>query len=111
MNISHYAAKNLHDFFRPFGKVLSRPEYKKCFVAVKGMIQAKTVVLSEIGRKASSSILPKTFCEKVGTMLAGITMLAEVQLRKFEGVPLELLIVDESDCQRRHAEKSKGLSR
>lgn len=109
MNVSHYAAKNLHDFFRPFGKVLSRPEYKNCFVAVKGMIQAKTVVLSEMGRKASASILPKTFCEKVGTMLAEIVMLAEVQLRKFEGVPLELLIVDESDCQRRHAEKIKGI--
>lgn len=109
MNISHYAAKNLHDFFRPFGKVLSRPEYKKCFSSVKGMIQAKTVILSEIGRKTSASTLPKTFCEKVGTMLAGIVMLAEVQLRKFEGVPLELLIVDESDCQRRHAEKIRGI--
>lgn len=108
MNISHYAAKNLHDFFRPFGKVLTRPEYKKCFLSVKGMIQAKTVILSEIGRK-TSLILPKTFCEKVGTMLAGIVLLAEVQLRKFEGVPLELLIVDESDCQRRHAEKIKGI--
>lgn len=109
MNISHYAAKNLHDFFRPFGKILTRPEYKKCFSLVKGMIQAKTVVLSEIGRKASSEILPKTFCEKIGTMLAGIVPLADVQLRKFEGVPLELLIVDESDCQRRHAEKIKGI--
>jgi hypothetical protein len=109
MNISHYAAKNLHDFFRPFGKVLTRPEYKKCFSMVKGMIQAKTVVLSEIGRKASSEILPKTFCGKVGTMLAGVVLLAEVQLRKFEGAPLELLIVDESDCQREHAEKIKGI--
>lgn len=109
MNVSYYAAKNLHDFFRPFKKVLTRPEYKKCFSSVKGMIQAKTVVLSEIGRKSSSSILPKTFCEKVGTMLAGIVLLAEVQLRKFEGVPLELLIVDESDCQRRHAEKIGGI--
>lgn len=109
MNISHCAAKDLHDFFRPFGKILSRPEYKKCFASVKGMIQAKTVVLCEIGRKASATILPKTFCEKVGTMLAGIVLLAEVQIRKFEGVPMELLIVDESDCQRRHAEKIKGV--
>lgn len=109
MNISHYAAKNLHDFFRPFAKTLTRPEYKKCFASVKGMIQAKTVVLSEMGRKASASILPKTFCEKIGTMLAGIVILADVQLRKFEGAPLELLIVDESDCQRRHAEKIRGI--
>lgn len=109
MNISQIAGKNLHDFFRPFGKVLTRPEYKKCFSSVKGMIQAKTVVLSEIGRKASASILAKTFCEKVGKTLAGIVLLTEVQLRKFERVPLELLIVDESDCQRRHAEKIKGI--
>lgn len=109
MNISHYAAKNLHDFFRPFGKVLTRPEYKKCFSAVKGMIQGKTVVLSEMGRKTEAEILPKTFCEKVGKMLGGIATLAEVQLRKFEGIGLELLIVDESDCQRRHAEKIKGI--
>lgn len=109
MNISHYAAKNLHDFFRPFRKVLTRPEFKKCFSTVKGMIQGKTVVLSEIGRKASASVLPKTFCEKVGTMLARIVLLADIQLRKFEGVPLELLIVDESDCQRRHAKKIRGI--
>lgn len=109
MNVSQYAAKNLHDFFRPFGKVLTRPEYKKCFSAVKGMIQGKTVVLSEIGRKVSAEIQPKTFCEKVGKMLGRIAALAEVQLRKFEGIGLELLIVDESDCQRRHAEKIKGI--
>lgn len=109
MNISHVAAKNLHDFFRPFAKVLSRPEYKNSFSMVKGMIQGKTVILSEIGRKVAETIQPKTFCEKVGKMLTGATVLAEVQLRKFEGVPLELLIVDESDCQKRHAKKISGI--
>lgn len=109
MNISHYAAKDLHDFFRPFAKVLSRPEYKKCFSMVKGMIEGRTVILSEAGRKVDASIRPKTFCEKVGKMLSRVTHIARVQVQKMSGAKFELLIVDESDCQRRHASKIDGV--
>ena len=107
MNVSHIAGKNLHDFFRPFSRVLKKPEQKKCFSMLKGMIEGETVQMSSVGKKLGER--GKTFCEKVGKMLAGVAMLGLVQLSKMEGTKFELLIVDESDCQRKYAKKIKGV--
>lgn len=107
MNIPDYAAKNLHDFFRPFAKVLTTPEQKKCFSMLKGMIEGKTVQLSSIGRNMGAQA--KTFCEKVGKMLAGISLLCAIQLSRVHNTKLDLIIWDESDCQRSYAKKIKGV--
>lgn len=108
MNVSHIAGKNLHDFFRPFSRVLKKAQQKNCFSMLKGMIEGETVQLSSVGKKLGER--GKTFCEKVGRMLAGIGLLGLVQLSKMEGTKFELLIVDESDCQRRYAKKIKGVT-
>ncbi len=73
------------------------------------MIQGRSVVLSEIGREVESSIQPKTFCEKTGTMLSGLKDLSLIQAAKGHGLDLELLILDGSDIQRAYAEKISGV--
>jgi hypothetical protein len=111
MNITHLAAKNLHDFFRPYEKVLTKPEMKKSFSMVKGMIQGKSVQLSQIGREVDSKILPKTYAEKVGKSLKNLQKLAVVQLAKGAKADFELLLYDSGDHQRPYAKKLKGVIR
>lgn len=109
MNVTHLAAKSLHDFFRPYEPWLTRPEMKKSFSMVKGMVQGKTVQLSQIGREVESEILPKTYAEKVGKSLEHFRKLAEVHLTKGRKMDLELLLYDSGDHQRPHAKKLKGV--
>jgi hypothetical protein len=109
MNITPLAAKSLHDFFRPFEKRLSRPDLKKCFSLLKGMIQGKTVQLSQIGRTVQAEILPKTYGEKVGKSLERFGKLAQVQLGKGRNMKLELLIYDSGDQQKPSAKQIKGV--
>lgn len=109
MNITDLAAKNLHDFFRPYEKQLTKPEMKKCFSMVKGMIQGKTVQLSQIGREVEPEILPKTYAEKVGKSLESFQKLAGVQLAKGQKISLELLLYDSGDHQKPYAKKLKGV--
>jgi hypothetical protein len=112
MTILQYSlAKSLYDFWRPYGKVLSRPQSKNLFSAVKGMIQHKTVLLSAIGRGIQESILPKSYCEKVGFHLCGVKQLAGVQVLKARQADLQLLLMDHSDIQRPYAGKLEGVVR
>lgn len=109
MNVANIAAKNLHDFFRPYEKLLTKPEMKKCFSLVKGMIQGETVQLSQIGREVQSEILPKTYAEKTGKSLENFQKLANIQLAKGRKMKLELLLYDSGDHQRPYAKKLKGV--
>lgn len=109
MTIPHLAAKSLHDFFRPFAKVLKKPDQKKCFSMLKGMIEGETVQLSGIGRKVSGNTKPKTYCEKVGKSLEDLKKLSQIQLSKGQQLEIELIIFDETDCQRKYAKKIHGI--
>lgn len=107
--VTDIAAKNLHDFFRPYEKELTRPEAKKCFSMMKGMISGQTVQLSEIGREVQPQILPKTYAEKVGKSLENFQKLAGVELAKGQNKSFELLLYDGGDHQRPYAKKLKGV--
>lgn len=105
IQITNFAAKSLHDFFRPFKNALSRPDYKKSFSMVKGMIEGETVQLCEAGRYAQPDINPKTYCTKMSDLLTNIQFIADIQLEKSKGKKFKCLILDESDVQREYAKE------
>lgn len=103
--ITKFASKSLHDFFRPFRNELTKPDFKKCFSLVKGMIEGETVQLCEAGRYAEPGIAPKTYCTKIAEMLDGIEFMADIQLKKSKRKKFRYMILDESDIQRSYAKK------
>lgn len=104
------AAKSLHDFLRPFNKILSKPKQKHLMSALKGMISGETVVLSQVGREVASAIMPKTYCEKLGKSLENFSVLGEVQGGKASALELEMIILDGGDIQRPHARKLEEIN-
>lgn len=104
------AAKSLHDFLRPFNKVLSKPKQKHLISALKGIISGETVVLSQIGRGIASAIMPKTYCEKLGKSLEDFSVLADIQTQKASALNLEMIILDGGDIQRPHARKLEEIT-
>ena len=108
--IAPIAAKGLHDFLRPFNKLLSKPKQKHLLSALKGMIAGETTVLSQIGREVCPAIMPKTYCERLGRSLEHFSILADVQLQKASSLKLEMLILDGGDIQRSHARKIAGVT-
>jgi hypothetical protein len=101
----NFAAKSLHDFFRSFKKELSRPDGKKCFGMLKGIIEGKTVQLSEAGRHAEPAITPKTYCTKISGLLESVEFIADIQLKKSKKKKFKYFILDESDIQKTYARK------
>ena len=109
--VAQITAKNLHDFLRPFKKVLSRPKQKHLLTAIKGMIAGSTVVLSQIGRETEPDIMPKTYCEKLGKSLEEFSKLSNIQLGKARNVNLELIILDGGDIQRLYTNKIDAITK
>lgn len=109
--LTQIAAKALHDFNRPFNKVLSRPNQNKLLLSIKGIVEGKTVQLCEIGRHSQEKITPKKFCEKLGKSLKVFESLNLIQLWKHKNVRWKYFILDESDIQRSYAEKLEGVEK
>lgn len=108
--VAPIAAKSLHDFLRPFNKVLSKPKQKHLISALKGIIAGETVILSQIGREVSSNTMPKTYCEKLGKSLETFSVLTELQTGKASTLELEMIILDGGDMQKPHARKLEGIT-
>lgn len=74
---------------------------------VKGMIEGKTVELTEIGRTIRPDIMPKTFCEALGKFLEKMENIGIIQLKKIQR--FKDLLVDETDIERWYARKIEGI--
>lgn len=109
--LTPFIAKHFHDFWRPFEKQLSKPDHKKTFSLVKGIIQSGTIQLCSIGREMEKDILPKTFCEKTSKTLKGVWSLMNMVLLKAWGMKFKYFILDESEIQRSYAKKIKGIQK
>lgn len=104
-----FLEKNLHDFLRPFENHVTRPKKRQLLRMIKGMIEGKTVHLTEIGRIFSPGVMPKTICESLGKFLAFLPDLGNVQLQKRN--KFVSLIVDETDIEKSFAQKIEGMER
>lgn len=109
--LTQVTAKALHDFNRPFNKVLSKPDRDKLLLAVKGMVEGQTVQLCEIGRHVQATVTPKKFCEKLGKSLTVFESLNFIQIQKGRNIKWKYFILDESDIQRTSAEKLDGIGK
>jgi hypothetical protein len=102
-NITLSLAKSLHDFLRPYNKVLKRPGQKALLKLLKGIIEGGCVQLTGIARKAVPDIMPKTFCEGAGKVLEKLAACGSIHLKKRKD--FKWLLIDESDIDRKHAKK------
>lgn len=109
--LTQITAKALHDFNRPFNKVLSKPNQDKLLLSVKGMVEGETVQLCEIGRHAQVAVTPKKFCEKLGKSLTVFESLNLIQVQKGRNLKWKYFILDESDIQRTSADKLDGIEK
>lgn len=109
--LTQITAKALHDFNRPFSKVLSKPNRDKLLLAIKGIAEGQTVQLCEIGRHAQAAVTPKKFCEKLGSSLSVFESLSLIQLQKSRNTKWKYFILDESDIQRTSADKLDGIEK
>lgn len=104
------AAKEIHDYLRPYRKWLKKKGGENLLSLMKGVIEGKTVQLMEMGRTVSKCILPKTFCEKGGKALSNMIALNHAHLLKVAKKKFVYFIIDESDIQRMYARKIQGIN-